>query len=80
MEGRAMRKHLLMISLATMLIAAPLSLLYFFPAWAADCSVPPFLTSGVQSNVLVIMDNSMSMGEFAYKESLGACRLTLHIL
>ena len=32
---------------------------------------PPFMSATVQPNVLVILDNSGSMNEFAYKESVG---------
>lgn len=59
-------------------IAAAGTLAIFFVSflscvsWAADCSEPPFLTSGVQSNALVILDTSGSMSEFAYQEASGS--------
>ncbi len=33
------------------------------------CSTPPFLSQAIYPNVLILLDNSGSMNEFAYKES-----------
>jgi len=66
-----MKKSILAIAVAALFISLPFLTVYYFPAWAADCSEPPFITTGIQSNVLFILDNSGSMTEFAYKEAQG---------
>lgn len=40
------------------------------------CHEPPFITPGVQSNVLVILDNSGSMCWFAYQEATGSFNIS----
>jgi Tfp pilus tip-associated adhesin PilY1 len=46
------------------------------PADAAKCDEPPFISTGVQSNVLFVLDSSGSMGRFAYQGSSGTVRIT----
>lgn len=41
------------------------------PTMADYAAFPPFMSATVQPNVLVILDNSTSMSEFAYKEVRG---------
>ncbi len=68
--------------LGWMIRAAVMSALFLTPlssAFSASCpaqmadyvAYPPFLTSKVAPNVLLVMDNSGSMNEFAYHETQG---------
>jgi hypothetical protein len=41
------------------------------PTMADYAAFPPFMSATVEPNVLVILDNSTSMSEFAYKEVRG---------
>ena len=41
------------------------------PTMADYAAFPPFMSATVEPNVLVILDNSTSMCEFAYKEVVG---------
>lgn len=54
-------------------LSCPLAYAASCPAQMADyVSYPPFLTSKVAPNVLLVMDNSGSMNELAYHEAAGS--------
>ena len=66
MRTRGLAILAILASLALALVSAPPA-----PAYTPTCDEPPFLVPAVGSNVLVIMDNSGSMNEHAYKEATG---------
>ena len=37
--------------------------------WAGECGIPPFVGSGVKSNVIIMLDNSGSMKHCMYDDS-----------
>jgi type IV pilus assembly protein PilY1 len=60
-------------------IAAIFVLISIFPAISSVpseyCSVPPFLSNTVPPNVLIVLDNSLSMYDWAYSAPYDATRL-----
>ncbi|MFC1833149.1 pilus assembly protein [Thermodesulfobacteriota bacterium] len=57
--------------LGSVVLAAFVALLYALPSMAGPCSEPPFVSTGIANNALIVLDASGSMGWSAYQEKTG---------